>query len=375
LEEHKPKFNYLRVSGSRGCLGNCAFCGHPSFRRAQKGRPWRGRSAENFVDELSELVEKYDIHTFDFVDDTYEDPPKDVGKKRIREICREIIKRNLDIYYTVRFRAENWSKNDDELLELLKKAGLEKVLIGFESGNEHGLKLFNKRATVEDNLRVIELLNRHKIFTSYGFINFHPYSTFSDLRDNANFLRGRIGYNLKRYCTQLQIYPGAAIIEKLENDGLLSAYDYKAANLHPYEYKHPGIGAFAGEMGKILREYRAVFDFEIFEIVTYTFIYRVRRKFGEDERIKKDFELFEAQIQSIKNELDENNYEFFMKGLELAESGWDPGKFEEYISRHVRPFLVNKIQEMKTVQMRFGLKAKRKGIDLLKVRGEVARAV
>lgn len=371
LEEHKLKLPYLRVIGSRGCLGNCAFCGNPSFKRIQKGPPWRGRSPKDFVNEISYLVEKYNIHTFDFVDDTIEDPGG-LGKKRIKEICEEIIQRNLDIYFTVRFRAENWSEEDNELLELLVKAGLEKVLIGFEAGNQNGLTLFNKRATVEDNLRVIELLNRYKIFTSYGFINFHPYSTFSDLKDNANFLKGRIGYNLRRYCTRLEVYSGAAIKERLRNDGLLSKnYDYKSGDLYAYEYVNPKVGTFAKEMGRILKDYREVMDFEIFEIVIYTFIYRVKRKFGEDVRIKKDFEEFENKIQLIKREIDENNYEFFMKGLELAEFGWNSGRFEEYKGLHVRPFLEKKIQEMKTAQLKFGFKAKKMGVNISKIEGEL----
>ncbi|MDI6734987.1 MAG: radical SAM protein [bacterium] len=296
--------------GGRGCLGNCAFCGNPSFKGIQKGKAWRGRSPKNFVDEIEFLVKKYNIHTFDFVDDTIEDPGK-LGKRRVREICEEIIQRNLDIYFTVRFRAENWSEKDDDLLKLLIKAGLEKVLIGFESGNQKGLTLFNKRATVEDNLRVVELLNRHKIFTSYGFINFHPYSTFYDLRDNANFLRGKIGYNLRRYCTRLELYSGAAIKERLKNDGLLSInYDYKSSDPYAYEFVNSSIGAFAREMGRILKDYQEVMDWEIFEIVLYTFIYRVRRKFGDDVRISKELEEFENKIQLIKREIDENNYIF-----------------------------------------------------------------
>lgn len=370
LEEHKLKLPYLRVIGSRGCLGDCAFCGNPSFKRIQKGPPWRGRSPKDFVNEISYLVEKYNIHTFDFVDDTIEDPGG-LGETRIKEICEEIVQRNLDIYFTVRFRAENWSEEDDELLELLVKAGLEKVLIGFEAGNQNGLRLFNKRATVEDNLRVIELLNRHKIFTSYGFINFHPYSTFSDLRDNANFLRGRIGYNLRRYCTRLELYSGAAIKEELKKDGLLSKnYDYKSGDLYEYEYVNPKVSTFAKEMGRILKDYQEVMDWEIFEIVIYTFIYRVRRKFGDDVRIQKNFEGFENKIQLIKREIDENNYEFFMKALELAESGWNSNRFEEYKRTYVRPFLKKKIEEIKTAQLRFGFKAKKKGVDLSKIQGE-----
>ncbi|MDI6734988.1 MAG: hypothetical protein QME42_02145 [bacterium] len=59
-----------------------------------------------------------------------------------------------------------------------------------------------------------------------------------------------------------------------------------------------------------------------------------------------------------------------MKTLELAESSWDSAKFEEYKKTHVRPFLKDKIQEIKTVQLKFGFKARKKNIDLSKIESE-----
>ena len=43
FEQHDGKFQYIRLSTSRGCLGQCGFCS--SFAgRHQKGPRWRGRS-------------------------------------------------------------------------------------------------------------------------------------------------------------------------------------------------------------------------------------------------------------------------------------------------------------------------------------------
>lgn len=129
FEQHNGKFQYVRLSTSRGCLGHCGFCS--SFAgRHQEGPRWRGRSPKNVVDEIEMLVKKYDFHTYDFVDSTFEDPGYK-GKIRIEAIAREIINRNLDIFYNCCFRAENWSEKDNDLLRLLVDSGLEKVNIGF----------------------------------------------------------------------------------------------------------------------------------------------------------------------------------------------------------------------------------------------------
>lgn len=145
-------------------------------------------SPKSVVDEIEMLVKKYDFHTYDFVDSTFEDPGRK-GKIRIETIAREIINRKLDIFYNCCFRAENWSEKDNDLLKLLVDSGLEKVNIGFESGNERGLKILNKRATIEDNWRTIETLRNFPfIYITFGFIMLHPYSTLQDIHDNAKFL-------------------------------------------------------------------------------------------------------------------------------------------------------------------------------------------
>ncbi|MCP4154962.1 MAG: hypothetical protein GY757_44980, partial [bacterium] len=119
FEMHNQDFQYLRISTSRGCFGNCGFCS--SFvGRKQPGKRWRGRSPQLVVDEVQQLVNKYNFHTFDFVDSGFEDPGME-GKERIKKISQDIIARGLEIYYNCCFRAEDWKRNDydRQLLELL----------------------------------------------------------------------------------------------------------------------------------------------------------------------------------------------------------------------------------------------------------------
>src|SRR6185295_2853946 len=156
---HGNRLEYLRISTSRGCVARCAFCSAPHVgNRVQAGKAWRGRSVGSVRDELGELVDRYGYRTFDFVDSTFEDPDGGaIGKARIAAIANGIIERDLDIYYNCCMRAENWSDDDRELLELLARSGLEKVNVGIESGNEWELRLWDKRATVDDNIRMIRL--------------------------------------------------------------------------------------------------------------------------------------------------------------------------------------------------------------------------
>ena len=77
---------------SRGCPYHCVFCSVHTVM----GRKWRGRSPENVVDEIEQLVHTYRIKQIDFGDDNMT-----LDKRRMETICNLIVKRGLDIeWYT-----------------------------------------------------------------------------------------------------------------------------------------------------------------------------------------------------------------------------------------------------------------------------------
>lgn len=311
FETNQKNTQYIRISTSRGCYGSCAFCSSFAGRK-QPGARWRGRSPANVVDEIKYLTEKYDFHTFDFVDSTFEDPGP-IGKRRIQEIAERLIESGVHIYYNCCFRAENWKEEDRELLKLLVESGLEKVNIGFEAGNDRGLKILHKRARMKDNWRAIKVLKEFpEIYLTFGFIMLHPYSCNQDLYDNAQFLhRTGIGQVIRHYFWQLEVYPGTLMEEKLIKDGLL-AKDYDIADgMYKYVFVHEEMNFFANAF-KSLLELKSVWDFEIFDIVIHTFITRLRRKYRNTE-IYCDIENFRMYVENVRKEIADYNFEFFIK--------------------------------------------------------------
>ena len=109
---------------SRGCPHECVFCSI----HIVMGKTWRGRSPENVVDEIEQLVQTYHIEQIDFVDDNMT-----LDKKRMENICDLIVKRGLDIeWYTPNgVRADGL---DENLLTKMKASGCKKIRIAPESG-------------------------------------------------------------------------------------------------------------------------------------------------------------------------------------------------------------------------------------------------
>lgn len=358
FELHNNRFQYLRICSSRGCLGKCGFCSS-YVGRTQKDFCWRGRSPENVVDEIEELVNKYHFHTYDFVDSTFEDPGE-YGKQRIAKIAHELIDRDLNIFYNCCFRAEDWYDSDRELLRLLVDSGLEKVNIGFESGNDRGLKLLYKRARSKDNQRVIKILADYpEIYITFGFIMFHPDSIMEDLKDNADFLYGTgIGQVIRHYFWKLEVYPATAIEARLKKAGrITSEYDI-CDGMYAYEFLDPKVTKISDICQKMLRV-QEVWDFEIFDILVHTFISRMLRKYGKSD-IKDELQEFIDYVNKMRAEMAKFNHDFFMDIYYNADE-IDVNEKSEIL----RQFIKEKMALISNKEYRFGMNLKRRGYELV----------
>jgi len=228
-------FRSARIATSRGCTSRCSFCNAPHAGNTFTGKVWRGRSPESVVDEIESIYREHRVRDFEFVDSTFEDPggtPK--AKERIATIARLILQRNLKITFGCCVQAQNWKIDDLWLIRLLKQAGLQRVLIGVESGSTETLRSWFKKATVADNHRAVELFRTNGVYVNMGFIMFHPHSTRQNVMENAAFLKAAGCHNLRLLCTRMEVYPGTELLERLRSQGLLrSDYD---ATLNPYAY-------------------------------------------------------------------------------------------------------------------------------------------
>ncbi len=113
-----------RVLTSRGCPNNCIFCSN----HIVMGKKWRGRSPENVVEELEQIVQTYGVKQVDFEDDNLT-----FNKQRMEAICDLITERKLDIeWYTPNgVRAD---RLDTELLAKMRHCGCQRIMVAPESG-------------------------------------------------------------------------------------------------------------------------------------------------------------------------------------------------------------------------------------------------
>lgn len=163
---------------SRGCPGNCIYCAV----RTVWGRIWRGRSAENVVDEIEQVIKDFRIKEIHFLDDSIA-----VDKNRLEGICDEIIKRKLDIQWATPNGVAVWML-DENLLLKMKKAGCYRLTFGLESGNKQILHQFiGKNYDHFQARETIKFASTIGIWTVGTFIIGFPYETMQQIKDTITF--------------------------------------------------------------------------------------------------------------------------------------------------------------------------------------------
>lgn len=162
---------------SRGCPGHCVYCSiHTVW-----GYSWRGRSAKNVVDEIEHLIKDYDVREIYFQDDSMS-----VSKKRMNEICDEIIKRKIDIRWSTPNGIAHWTL-DKRLLRKMKKAGCYRVTFGIESGDPEMRRWVGKPYSLNQAKELTQYANKIGIWTLATNIIGFPYETKEQINKTIQF--------------------------------------------------------------------------------------------------------------------------------------------------------------------------------------------
>jgi magnesium-protoporphyrin IX monomethyl ester (oxidative) cyclase len=202
---------------SRGCPMNCYFC---SVRKTW-GRTWRGRSPKNVVDEM-EFLKSIGFREIHFIDDNCS-----ISRKRLEEICKEIIRRKLDVKWTTPTGIAIWTL-DEKLLDIMKRSGCYRLTFGIESGDEKTRKIIRKAGSLSHAKRVITYANKIGMWTAATFIIGFPHETRKEIEKTISVAKW---LNLDLAIFYLLIpQPGADVYEIFKQQGLLNLDQYLDPN-------------------------------------------------------------------------------------------------------------------------------------------------
>ena len=159
----RMKLPFITIVTARECVYDCSFCTARSFFG---GKDPRERSVEHVMGEIKEAVDDMDLGSFHINDDNF---LQNNGWARKFADQLEQLKHPLE--FSMQGRADLIYFNRDRLMPRLAEVGAKWVFVGFESGSDRILKLYNKRSNAEMNYKAVDVLreNGYKIFANIMF--------------------------------------------------------------------------------------------------------------------------------------------------------------------------------------------------------------
>jgi len=220
-----PREDYSSVLGqdamsttmitSRGCPNACVFC-KLHFQKTIS------RSADNVVAEFKRIAAQ-GYTEVELYDDTFT-----WSKKRVRDICAQLIEADLGLRWAIRDRVSN---ADDELLELMKMAGCVRVNYGVESGVDRILEVVKKKITVAQATRAVRMAKSHGLTVLCFFMFGNPEETLEDMEATL-----RYALSLPADYCEFSVaipYPGTRMYADALASGIIPDDYWKAYALRP----------------------------------------------------------------------------------------------------------------------------------------------
>ena len=201
-------FDFNHISLSRGCPGNCKFCGSPAFWGKSKVR---FHSPDWFVNEIESLVKRGITHFF-VSDDTFT-----MDKERVIEVCKKIISRGLEITWVAISRVDFI---DEDILFYMRKAGCTQISFGVESGSATIRKALGKPVKKEKIIKTFHMTASFGILPRAYFIYGSPQENEQTIKESIDLILEIKPLSVIFYI--LVVFPGTALYRDLCLKGILT---------------------------------------------------------------------------------------------------------------------------------------------------------
>ncbi len=204
----------ITIVTGRGCPYRCTFCVMP---QTMMGRGYRMRGTENVLAELEYIKKQFPYVKEIFIeDDTFT-----ANKQRVKELCRKIIERKLNITWSANARADV----DFETLKIMKKAGCRLLCVGFESAVQEILNNVRKGTRVETIRQFMKDSKKAGILVHGCFMLGNDGETKETINKTIAFAK-----ELEPDTAQffpIMVYPGTYAFELFKKQGFIKSTNWR----------------------------------------------------------------------------------------------------------------------------------------------------
>jgi len=215
LRAYERRGGTVPVQTKRGCVFKCIYCTYLNV----EGWGYRLRDPARVAEEMAELHHDAGVTHFEFVDSTFNAPPR-----HAMDVCDAILRRGLRVHLdTTNFTP---AAAPDELLALMRRAGFRWLGITAESASDAVLERMQKGFDAAQVRDVAARVERAGIGVLWIFLVGGPGETKETLEETLAFAAERLARGDAVYLTVgLRIYPGTTLHGIAREAGIVAADD------------------------------------------------------------------------------------------------------------------------------------------------------
>lgn len=212
---------FATMFSSRACPWRCTYC-HNSY-----GKTFRERSAENVLAEMELLVTQYGVKEFVFMDDIFNFRPE-----RAKKIAQGIIDKRWKIKLTFPngFRGDIL---DEELVVLLKKAGMYRCMIAVESAVPRIQKVMKKNLKIDKVRHIVDFVAKQGVMVHGAFMLGFPTETEAEMQETIDWAASSAFHTAAFF--RVIPFKGTELFKEVEQAGYELPSDW--STYEPYQSK------------------------------------------------------------------------------------------------------------------------------------------
>jgi radical SAM superfamily enzyme YgiQ (UPF0313 family) len=202
------------IQCKRGCPLRCTYCTYPSI----EGRAMRRRSPQEIVEEMQRVQRDIGPRCFEFIDSVFNMP-----ESYAIELCQAIIDAGLRVNLTT--MGVNPRFLSATLLEVMKRAGFNSLMITPESASDPVLEAMRKGFTREEVIRGARLVQDAGISSMWFFMLGAPGETQETADETVAFAERYLNRRntLAMFTTGIRILPGTELARQVVALGYVPA--------------------------------------------------------------------------------------------------------------------------------------------------------
>lgn len=191
------------IISHRGCPYECTYCYHDRSARAH--------SVDRVIAEIRRGVERFGTRKFAMLDDLF-----CANRTWVREVCQRLIDLDLGITWGANVRVNTINQ---ETIRLMKRAGCERVGMGFESASRTILENIRKHATPEQMSEALRICREEGVRPSLTFMIGNEGEDVGTVAETIEFMKRELVTSVLFFTTP---YPGTPVYERAKSRGLIT---------------------------------------------------------------------------------------------------------------------------------------------------------